>query len=307
MKNRCLFLIESAQIEIVFIKKLCTIAESYNEAVFVLKNADQLHEKKLKSGNFLVLLQYILRSACTVPFFVLPFASKGNTGLSYWLKLKLLTPEFSTIYTTQKEEREAASQFLNCQAELLEFEEEEEENRSEIDPLPNSIKRGLYITRAQPLHNGHASIIEQMAGENDEFIVLLSTAELSHFPQNPLSATERLEMVHSYLYLKYPNRFYLVALPQNAFTLENIFELKYLLPDFQSVYATNPAIVSMSKSMNIPVKPLHKKVNISATEIRNKILRQESCRELVPKTILNYLQQIKFQERLQLVNHQYER
>lgn len=305
MKHRCLFLIESAQIETEFMKKLCNIALNYEEAIFVLKNADHLHKRNLKSGDFLVVLQGILKSACKVPFFVLPFASKGNTGLSYWLKLKLLTPTFTTLYSTHEEYREAVSQFLDCRFELLEF--EEEENRPILNPSQNSIKRGLYITRSQPLHNGHASIIEQMAAENDEFIVLLSTAELSHFPQNPLSATERLEMLHSYLHLKYPNQFYLVALPQNAFTLENMYELKYLLPDFQSVYATNPAIVSMSKSMNIAVKPLDKKVNISATEIRNKILKQESCSELVPEAILSYLQEINFHERLQLVNHQYER
>ncbi|WP_375578527.1 adenylyltransferase/cytidyltransferase family protein [Marivirga tractuosa] len=305
MKNRCLFLIEAAQIDSESIQKLCNIAKNYEEAIFVLKNADQLHEKNIKSGELLISLHDILKTACKVPFYVLPFANKGNSGLSYWLKLKLLTPTFTTLYSTHEEDRQAVGLFLNGKFELLEF--EKEENTHFINPSQNSIKRGLFISRAQPLHNGHAAIIEQMAAENEEFIVLLSTAELSHFPQNPLSAAERLEMLHRYLHLKYPNQFYLVALPQNAFTLENMYELKYLLPDFQSVYATNPAIVSMSKSMNIAVKPLDKKVNISATEIRNKILKQESCRELVPEAILSYLQEINFYERLQLVNHQYER
>ncbi|GAA5038170.1 hypothetical protein GCM10011506_35120 [Marivirga lumbricoides] len=305
MKNRCLYLIEANEVELTFIKKLCKIAQSYEQAIFVLRNADLLNKKNTKTGDLISALHSILKSESKTPFFVIPYASKGNAWLSYWLRLKLLTPTFEKIFTTQAEDEEPSKKFINCDFELLEF--EPKKRNPIVKTIDRALKRGLFITRAQPLHNGHAAFIEEMANENDEFIILLAAAEQCHQSKNPLSATERLEMVHSYLNSYYTHRFYLVALPQNSFTLENMYELSYLLPDFQSVYATNPVIISMCNSMNIPVKTLKQNVNISATEIRNRILKNEPCGAMLPPLILSYLEKISFQERLRLINHQYQR
>jgi nicotinic acid mononucleotide adenylyltransferase len=63
----------------------------------------------------------------------------------------------------------------------------------------------------------------------------------------------------------------------------------------------------MCASLNIPVRILDVKTRVSATEIRNRMMANEPCSGLMPPAILKYLQNINFWERLQLINHQYER
>lgn len=304
MKNRGLFLINPDDLHEELIRKLCEISQSFDETIYVVTKADEFNNLGVTTGQLLVWLHKLLILRSSNPFFLIPFATKGAIGINTWLKLKLLTPSFNTLYSN-KEDEAAARLILNCKFEPLPVVANDQARK--ITFTNRSIKRGLYITRAQPFHNGHAAFVKQMAEECDELIILLAAAELSHLPQNPLSASERLEMLHEYLNANFSGKYYLIALPQNTFTLENMHELRFLLPEFQVVYGTNPIILSMCASLKIPVESLHQKVTISATEIRNKILNGEPYDEDVPPNILAYLSKIGLQERLQLLNHEFKR
>lgn len=48
------------------------------------------------------------------------------------------------------------------------------------------MKRGFYIGRFQPYHNGHQSVLEHIALEVDEIVIGIGSAQLSHLTDNPL-------------------------------------------------------------------------------------------------------------------------
>ena len=57
------------------------------------------------------------------------------------------------------------------------------------------MKRGLYVGRFQPYHNGHNSVIERIADEVDELIIGIGSAEISHDLRHPFTAGERVLMI----------------------------------------------------------------------------------------------------------------
>lgn len=54
---------------------------------------------------------------------------------------------------------------------------------------------GLTIMRAQPLHEGHESIIRKMITECDIVVVLLGSAQESGTEKNPFTAKQRARMI----------------------------------------------------------------------------------------------------------------
>jgi len=48
--------------------------------------------------------------------------------------------------------------------------------------------RGLYIGRFQPYHLGHQAVLEKIAREMDEIIIVIGSAEASHTLENPFTA-----------------------------------------------------------------------------------------------------------------------
>ncbi|HZK30987.1 MAG TPA: adenylyltransferase/cytidyltransferase family protein, partial [Methanoregula sp.] len=42
------------------------------------------------------------------------------------------------------------------------------------------MRRGFYIGRFQPYHNGHQSVLEHIADDVDEIVIGIGSAQLSH-------------------------------------------------------------------------------------------------------------------------------
>jgi nicotinamide-nucleotide adenylyltransferase len=57
------------------------------------------------------------------------------------------------------------------------------------------MKRGFYIGRFQPYHNGHQSVLEHIAGEVDEIIIGVGSAQLSHQVDNPFSCFSKMSVL----------------------------------------------------------------------------------------------------------------
>jgi nicotinamide-nucleotide adenylyltransferase len=57
------------------------------------------------------------------------------------------------------------------------------------------VKRGLYVGRFQPFHNGHLDAIKYALNSVDELVIVIGSAQYSHHSHNPFTAGERLTMV----------------------------------------------------------------------------------------------------------------
>ena len=57
------------------------------------------------------------------------------------------------------------------------------------------MKRGVYVGRFQPLHNGHLTDIKAASKEVDELAIGIGSSQEDHTAQNPFTTTERMEMI----------------------------------------------------------------------------------------------------------------
>ena len=61
------------------------------------------------------------------------------------------------------------------------------------------MKRGLYVGRFQPFHNGHKAVIDLLCNEVDELIIGIGSAQMSHDIRHPFTAGERVLMIQRVL------------------------------------------------------------------------------------------------------------
>jgi len=50
------------------------------------------------------------------------------------------------------------------------------------------MKRGFYVGRFQPYHNGHQAVLTELSQTCDEIIIGVGSAQLSHTLDNPFTA-----------------------------------------------------------------------------------------------------------------------
>ena len=56
-------------------------------------------------------------------------------------------------------------------------------------------KKGIYIGRFSPFHNGHLESIKNILTQVDEVIIVVGSAQLCYQIQNPFTAGERITMI----------------------------------------------------------------------------------------------------------------
>ena len=108
------------------------------------------------------------------------------------------------------------------------------------------MKRGFYIGRFQPYHNGHQSVLERIAAEVDEIIIGVGSAQLSHTRDNPFTSGERVLMITRALSsLGCP--FYVIPIEdvqRNALWAAHV---RSMTPPFDCCYSSNPLVVRLFK------------------------------------------------------------
>lgn len=148
-------------------------------------------------------------------------------------------------------------------------------------------KCGLYIGRFQPLHNGHVSIIRQMAKECETIIIAIGSATECGTKRNPFSYALRAGMVHELFVQSGPSyeNFYVIPIadrehPSNDPSWGNYFidRVKVytgLLPDviYEGVEDDRK---NWYDNVAIPVKRVcRSKVPISGTKVREYLLNDD--------------------------------
>jgi nicotinamide-nucleotide adenylyltransferase len=61
------------------------------------------------------------------------------------------------------------------------------------------LARALFVGRFQPFHFGHLHAIQTILEEAEELIIVVGSAQMSHEPDNPFTAGERIEMIRAAL------------------------------------------------------------------------------------------------------------
>ena len=106
------------------------------------------------------------------------------------------------------------------------------------------MKRGLYVGRFQPFHNGHKAVIDGLCEEVDELIIGIGSAQMSHDLRHPFTAGERVLMIRRALSdAKIP--LYIIPLEDIKRNVLWVSHVRSMVPPFDAVYTSNPLVIRL--------------------------------------------------------------
>jgi nicotinamide-nucleotide adenylyltransferase len=158
------------------------------------------------------------------------------------------------------------------------------------------VKRGLFVGRFQPFHLGHLAAIKDVLKEVDELVIVIGSAQYSHNLNNPFTAGERLIMVRKALEeagIDY-SRVWVVPVPDAHLHMMWVSALEGYTPPFDVVYSNEPLTRRLFIEAKYRVKSIrfHERKLYSSTEIRERMLKEESWEKLVPKSVAAFIKGI---------------
>ncbi|HVP26688.1 MAG TPA: nicotinamide-nucleotide adenylyltransferase [Candidatus Bathyarchaeia archaeon] len=168
------------------------------------------------------------------------------------------------------------------------------------------VKRGLYVGRFQPFHLGHLSVVKKILEEVDEAVIVIGSAQYSHELANPFTAGERLVMVRRALEEAKidGDRVWIVPVPDVRLHMMWVSALEGYTPKFQVVFSNEPLTHRLFMEAGYKVKKVEfydRKV-YSSTQIREKMIRDESWEKLIPKSVAAFIKEIDGINRLKDLN-----
>lgn len=159
--------------------------------------------------------------------------------------------------------------------------------------------RGLYIGRFQPYHLGHQAVIHKIGEEVDEIIIVVGSAQVSHTPENPFTAGERMTMIYGAL-KDFRDRCYIIPLQDVDRNAVWVSHVRSMTPTFDLVYSNNPLVVELFTEDGIEVRkpPMYGREAYSGTAIRKLMVERGDWKSLVPEQVASVIVDIGGVERL---------
>ena len=161
------------------------------------------------------------------------------------------------------------------------------------------MKRGFYIGRFQPYHNGHHEVLEHIAKEVDEIVIGIGSAQLSHQVDNPFTAGERVLMITRALEsLGCP--YYVIPIEDIQRNSLWVAHVRSMTPPFDLCYSSNPLVVRLFTEAGVKVQSpaMYERDTLSGTQIRERILNGKPWKKLLPPAVVQVLKEIDGAERL---------
>jgi nicotinamide-nucleotide adenylyltransferase len=158
------------------------------------------------------------------------------------------------------------------------------------------VNRGLYVGRFQPFHLGHLDAIKHALKEVDELVIVIGSAQYSHNANNPFTAGERLVMVRQALLDAEvdDSTFWIVPVPDVHLHMLWVSAVEGYTPKFNVVYSNESLTKRLFMEAGYEVKtiPLFERKVYTSTVVREKMVKDDSWIELVPKSIAVFILKI---------------
>ncbi len=165
------------------------------------------------------------------------------------------------------------------------------------------VKRGLYVGRFQPFHLGHLDAIKCALSEVDELVIVIGSAQYSHYVDNPFTAGERLVMVRTALRDAGISdlRYWVVPVPDVHLHMLWVSSVEGYTPRFDVVFSNEPLTQRLFSEAGYSVEPIRffERKLYSSTVVRERMIKDETWKKLVPKGVANFIKDIDGISRLQ--------
>jgi nicotinamide-nucleotide adenylyltransferase len=158
------------------------------------------------------------------------------------------------------------------------------------------VTRGLYVGRFQPFHLGHLGAIKYSLKEVDELVIVIGSAQYSHNANNPFTAGERLVMVRRALFeagVDY-SKLWIVPVPDVHLHMLWVSAVEGYTPKFNALFSNEPLTKRLFMEAGYEVKtvPLFERKMYVSTIVREKMVKDNSWMELVPKSVADFILEI---------------
>lgn len=163
------------------------------------------------------------------------------------------------------------------------------------------MRRGLFVGRFQPFHNGHLEAIRVILGECEECVIAIGSSQKSHEPDNLFTLGERIEMIYESLKAEgLSHRAIIVGIPDINNNSLWVAHLNALSPSFDVAYSNNPLVQRLFEEAGVKVKQvkLVKRKEYDGTAIRKSMGRNREWEKHVPKRAKEFIIRIKGVDRL---------
>jgi len=162
----------------------------------------------------------------------------------------------------------------------------------------------LFIGRFQPFHKAHLEDIKAILKECDEVIIAIGSSQHSGTEDNPFSVEERIEMIENVLISEDIGNYTLFPVPDVGDDSRWVEEIVTLVPKFDVVYTGNDWTEKCFKSYKkkkFAVKKIKLIPDINSTTVRDRILKGNDWKELVPKKVIEFIEKVKGVEKIKRI------
>lgn len=162
----------------------------------------------------------------------------------------------------------------------------------------NKSSCALFVGRFQPFHNGHLWAVKKILEENEMIIIGVGSSQYSNTMENPFSFEERKEMIKRTLAIEGITNYKVVAIPDIHDHSQWAKYVMDLVKGFHYVYTGSELTRKLFTQVGVRVKELHRKSQISASEVRFRIIKDMDWKELIPETVIDFLIELDGVERI---------
>lgn len=295
MKNRVVVIFDGGTLPDK--EELRLYEKKFDELIFVVlwRTFREVTMKAWHPGNILAETRNYLFSVLERPFYLLPLDGQSLSPQQLMIRLTHLVPRFSSCSVVDGEWRMTAQLMGYKGEDLSTFQMARVANYDAVD-------RAIYVTRAQPFHNGHAEFIDHILANHEEAILAIACAEQALTVHNPASAGERMEMVSAYIHPRFSKRVWVVPFSHTPYMMEKFKAIKWLMPHFSHLYGSNPAHLLMGETEGLSTHLPDMACPVRATMVRDEIISGHSIHGMVPIETEEKIYELAIDQRIQFLN-----
>jgi nicotinamide-nucleotide adenylyltransferase len=165
-----------------------------------------------------------------------------------------------------------------------------------------SLEIAALVGRFQPFHIGHLKLITAILQQHDYVKIAVGSSQYSNTPENPFSYEERKIMIERSLAAEGVNskKYNIFPVPDLHNMTRWADSLFRILGQFDIFYSNNDWIrqIMLSKGKTLGASLKFDFLRLNGTKIRQLIANNESIKDFVPESVIQYLSELNAKSRL---------